>query len=169
MKEPKRILNNDIKASHVKLIDEAWEILWEMSLQDAKVKAKELSLDLMQLSSNGDLTVVKMLDFWKFLYKQKKQDQKNKQRTKAPELKTIKISVKIWEHDLEIRKNQMIKFSEAKNPVKVILTLKWRENNYAHLAKEKMDIFIEMVQEYYKLDNKVVKQWNNFIAMLNTK
>ncbi len=169
MKEPKRILNNDIKASHVKLIDEAWEILWEMSLQDAKAKAKELSLDLMQLSSNGDLTVVKMLDFWKFLYKQKKQDQKNKQRTKAPDLKTIKISVKIWEHDLEIRKNQMIKFSEAKNPVKVILTLKWRENNYAHLAKEKMDIFIEMVQEYYKLDNKVVKQWNNFIAMLNTK
>ena len=169
MKEPKRILNNDIKASHVKLIDEAWEILWEMSLQDAKAKAKELSLDLMQLSSNGDLTVVKMLDFGKFLYKQKKQDQKNKQRTKAPDLKTIKISVKIWEHDLEIRKNQMIKFSEAKNPVKVILTLKWRENNYAHLAKEKMDLFIEMVQEYYKIDNRVVKQWNNFIAMLNPK
>lgn len=169
MKEPKRILNNDIKASHVKLIDEAWEILWEMSLQDAKAKAKELSLDLMQLSSNGDLTVVKMLDFWKFLYKQKKQNQKNKQRTKAPELKTIKISVKIWEHDLEIRKNQMIKFSEAKNPVKVILTLKWRENNYAHLAKEKMDFFIEMVQDYYKIDNRVTKQWNNFIAMLNPK
>ncbi len=169
MKETKKILNNDIKASFVKLIDEEWEILGEMSLADAKAKAKELSLDLMQVSSNGDLTIVKMLDFWKFLYKQKKQEQKNKQKTKAPELKTIKISVKIWDHDLEIRKNQMIKFSEAKNPVKVILTLKWRENNYAHLAKEKMDLFIEMVQEYYKIDNKVVKQWNNFIAMLNPK
>jgi len=36
-----------------------------------------------------------MLDYGKFLYKQKKQDQKNKQKGKAPDLKTIKITFKI--------------------------------------------------------------------------
>lgn len=169
MTKNKRILNDEIKASKVKLIDEAWEIIWEMSLSEAKQKASDLSLDLMQLSKNQDLVVVKMLDYWKFLYKQKKQEQKNKQKSKKPDLKIIKISVKISEHDLEVRKKQMEKFATLKNPVKVMLTLRWRENHYAHLAQWKMEHFISMVEDIYKLDRKIVKQWNNFIAMLNPK
>ena len=49
MKENKRILNDDIRATNIKLINEDGEMLGEMTLSEAKAKAKELSLDLMQL------------------------------------------------------------------------------------------------------------------------
>lgn len=169
MKENKKILNDEIKASNVRLIDDSWEVLWEMSLSEAKAKAKELSLDLMQLSKEWDITIVKMLDYWKFLYRLKKQDQKNKQKWKTPDLKTIKITFKIEEHDLEVKKNQAQWFAKDWHPLKVVLTLKWRENHYENIAKEKIEKFITMVEEFYKIDKKLVKAWNNFIVMMLPK
>ncbi len=169
MKENKRILNDDIRATNIKLINEDGEMLGEMTLSEAKAKAKELSLDLMQLWNDWDRTIVKMLDYGKFLYKQKKQDQKNKQKSKAPDLKTVKITFKIGEHDLEVKKNQASKFAQAWHPLKVVLALRWRENQYEDIAREKIESFIVMLDDFYKIDKKLVKNWSNFIVMMLPK
>lgn len=169
MKEKKRLLNDEIRASKIKLIKDDWELLWEMSLSEAKTKAQDLWLDLMQLWESNWLATVKLLDYWKFLYKQKKQEQKNKQAGKAPDLKTIKITFKIWEHDLEVKKNQAEKFAKSWHPLKVLLQLRWRENQYAKIAEEKMETFIGMIEDFYKVDKKLAKNWNNFIVSMLPK
>ncbi len=169
MKENKRPLNDEIKASKIKLITDEGEVLWEMSLADAKQKARESALDLMQLGREWELTIVKMLDYGKFLYKQKKQDQKNKQKGKAPDLKTIKITFKIWDHDLEVKKNQAEKFAKDGHPLKAMLVLRWRENHYEDIAKQKMETFVAMLEDFYKIDKKLVRAWSNFIVMLLPK
>ncbi len=169
MKDNKRPLNDEIKASKIKLITDEGEVLGEMSLAEAKQKAKENALDLMQLWREGDLTIVKMLDYWKFLYKQKKQDQKQKQKWKAPDLKTIKITFKIWDHDLEVKKNQAEKFAKDGHPLKVMLVLRGRENHYEDIATQKIETFISMLEDFYKIDKKLVKAWSNFIVMLLPK
>lgn len=169
MKKSTRILNDEIRAHKVRLIDEQWEILGDMTLPEARLKASEQALDLMQLSQEWDTTIVKMLDYGKFLYKQKKLDQKNKQKSKSPDLKTIKITFKIWEHDLEVKKNQAIKFAKDKHPLKLMLTLRGRENHYEGIAREKIQTFITMIEDYYKLDKNIAKNGNNFIVMLSPK
>lgn len=169
MKDNKRPINDEIKASKIKLITEEWEVLWEMNINDAKQKARENALDLMQLWREWDLMIVKMLDYWKFLYKQKKQEQKQKQKWKAPDLKTIKITFKIWDHDLEVKKNQAEKFAKDWHPLKVMLVLRWRENQYESIATVKIETFLSMLEEFYKIDKKLVKAWNNFIIMLLPK
>lgn len=169
MKDNRRPLNDEIKASKVKLITDDWEVLWEMSLADAKQKAKENALDLMQLGREWEFVIVKMLDYWKFLYKQKKQEQKNKQKWKAPDLKTIKITFKIGEHDLEVKKNQAEKFAKDGHPLKVMLVLRWRENHYETIASQKMETFISMLEEFYKIDKKLIRAGSNFIVMLLPK
>jgi len=169
MKDNKRPINDEIKASKIKLITEEWKVLWEMTLSDAKQKARENALDLMQLWKEWDLTIVKMLDYWKFLYKQKKQEQKQKQKWKAPDLKTIKITFKIWDHDLEVKKNQAEKFAKDWHPLKVMLVLKWRENQYENIAISKIETFVSMLEDFYKIDKKLIKTWNNLIIMLLPK
>ena len=166
MKEKKRILNDKIKAPKVQLITDDGENLGDMSINDARIRAKELSLDLMQMSSDWKMAVVKMLDYWKFLYRQKKQDRKSKAAWKAPDMKTLRITFKIWEHDLEVKRNQAEKFAKVWHPLKVILMLRWRENHYASIASEKMDTFIRLIEDFYKLDGKVNKSWNTFSAFL---
>jgi translation initiation factor IF-3, N-terminal domain protein len=51
-----------------------------MSIDEARAKASSMSLDLMEIGRKDDYSIVKLLDYGKFLYKQKKQDQKNKQK-----------------------------------------------------------------------------------------
>ncbi len=161
-----KILNDDIQARSINLISDDWENLGEMSLWEAKQIASEKWLDLMQMSHNWEKAVVKILDYWKFLYKEKKQRQKNKQRTKTADLKTIKITFKISDHDLEVKKNQAEKFAENGHPLKVGLMLRWRENHYWDLAMDKMKLFVEMISPFYKIEKEIVRTNNNFTAML---
>ena len=168
MKGKKRILNNDIKSRKVQLILEDWENLGEMSINDAKIRAKEASLDLMEISSKNGVSIVKMLDFWKFLYRQKKQVQKQKAAWKAPDMKTLRITYKISDHDLDVKKNQAEKFAKIWHPLKVTLMLRWRENHYANIAQEKMDNFIHKIEDIYKLEWKINKTGNTFSAILKT-
>jgi len=165
----KRLINEEIRANKVQLITEEWENLWEMSLKEAKALASEKKLDLMEMWKKGDITIVKLLDYWKFLYREKKNKQKQKQQSKAPDLKTIRITFKISDHDLQTRVNQATKFAKNGHPLKVTLMLKWRENHYSDLALEKMETFINLIEEIYKLDSPIKRNWNTFVAMLKVK
>ena len=166
MKESKRNLNHDIKADKVQVITDWWENLWIMKFSDALERAEDDWLDLMEIWKNGDVVIVKMLDYGKYLYKMKKQDQKNKQKTKTPELKTIRISFSIWEHDLWVRKKQAEWFAKNWNPLKVTLFLRWRERQYEDLAQKKLESFVESLQDIYKMDSKIGKMWNLFYVLL---
>lgn len=168
MKDKKRLLNNNIRASKIQLITDDGENLGEMTLDEGKQKAQAENLDLMEIGRNWNMSIVKILDYGKFLYRQKKQDQKNKQKWKAPDLKTIRITFKIGDHDLLIRRRQAEKFGALHHPLKISLMLRGRENHYAALASEKMNTFVESLSEVYKLEWEVRKNGNTFIAMLKT-
>jgi len=165
VKEKQRIINEQIKSSRVQLILEDGTSE-EMSINDARIKAREKSLDLMEVWKRWKLSIVKMLDYWKFLYREKKQNQKQKAMWKSLPLKTLKITFKISEHDLNVRKNQAIKFAKVWHPLRVSLMLRWRENHYIDIAREKMNTFIEMLSDIYKLEWRVNKSGNVFTAML---
>ncbi len=168
MKENKKPLNREIKASLVQVIDEKGENLWEMSLQEALLKAEEDDLDLMEIGRKDNIAIVKMLNFWKYIYKQQKQEQKQKQKGKVPELKTIRITFRIGEHDLEIRKNQAEKFANDGHPLKVILVMKGRENQYIDIAREKMRNFVVSLGWFYKIEKDVMQNGNNLVVNLKT-
>jgi translation initiation factor IF-3 len=136
-----------------------------MPINDAKIRAKEAWLDLMEISNNGKISVVKMLDYWKYLYRQKKQVQKQKAAWKAPDMKTLRITFKISDHDLDVKKRQAEKFAKNWHPLKVTLMLRWRENHYIDIALEKMEIFMKKISDFYKIDWKINKTWNTFSAI----
>lgn len=166
MKEKRKPLNEEIRANKIQLISDDGENFWEMMLSEAREKATAEGLDLMEIGRNGDITIVKILDYGKFLYKQKKQEQKQKQKGKAPDLKTIRLTFKIGEHDLEIRKNQALKFWEDGHPLKVTLMLRGRENHYSEAALEKMNFFVKSLETIYKLESPVKQMGNTIHAAL---
>jgi translation initiation factor IF-3 len=123
---------------------------------------------LMEIGRKDNVAIVRMLNFWKYIYKQKKQEQKQKQKGKVPELKTIRITFRIGEHDLEIRKNQAEKFANEGHPLKVILVMKGRENQYIDIAREKMRNFVISLDWVYKIEKDIVQNGNNLVVNLKT-
>jgi translation initiation factor IF-3 len=67
-------------------------------------------------------------------------------------MKTLRITFKIGEHDLDVKRKQAEKFSEGGHPLKVSLMLRGRENHYGELAQKKMESFVESLDEIYKAD-----------------
>jgi translation initiation factor IF-3 len=84
-------------------------------------------------------------------------------------LKTIRITFKIEDHDLEIRRKQAEKFAIAHHPLRVTLMLRGRENHYGNIAQEKMTSFVQSLEEIYKLDGGIKRAGNIFSAMLKPK
>lgn len=169
MSKDNKKINWDIRASRVRVINPAWEQLWILSIEKALQIAEEAEMDLVEIWEQEWIILCKILDYWKFLFKQQKNISKSKTNSKKTELKTIRLTYRIGDHDLEIRRNQVIKFAKDAHPIKIELRLKWRENQYAIQAEEKVTTFVNSLEEIYKLDGKITKAWNTFFAMLHPK
>lgn len=159
--------NENIRADKVQVIAESWEQLGIMPLAEAIDKAAALEMDIVEIGMQDGVVLTKMMDYGKFLFKQQKTQ--NKSHSKKTDVKTIKLTYKIGDHDLEIRKNQAIKFAAAGHPLKIILSLRGRENHYEALAMDKVNEFVTSLVDVYKADGKVMKAGNNFSILLHIK
>ena len=163
-------INGQIRASEVVVILESGESLGKLTLDQALDKAEELTLDLVEIGMQNGSVLCKIMDYGKFLFKQQKNQAHGKASSKKADLKTLKITYKIGEHDLDIRRKQAIKFAADGHPLKVMLTLRGRENHFVALAEAKMKEFIKSLEEHYKTqDVKPQKTGNSFSVLLYSK
>lgn len=168
MSKDKR-LNEEITARQISVISEEGEQFGTLSRDEALALAAEKELDLVEVGEREGIAIAKLMDYGKHLFRQQKSQNKNRSASKKAEMKTLKITYKISEHDLEVRANQAKKFAEHRHPLKVMLQLRGRENQFVGIAADKMDSFIKMISEYYKLEGTVKKIGTAFHAMLNPK
>lgn len=162
--------NEDIKFPQIKVIlPEDW---WakEVSKNEWLKLAESYWLDLVLISESANPPICKIIDYWKFLYEQKKKDnEKNKKQTKT-EIKWIRLSLNIWEHDFQMKVKQAIWFLEDKNSVKVEIRFRWREMAYQDMWKERMIEFAEALKEYWKIDQAPAVHWRKgWMTIIPTK
>lgn len=140
-------VNEKITAPELVVIDENGVSLGTISKEDALEEAKNRELDLVEVSPKANPPIAKFIDYGSFKYQKEKQERKNKAKQKATEIKTIKLSLRIGDHDLEVRANQGVKFLEDGDKVKIELQLRGRENQHADLAKEGIQKMVDKIRE----------------------
>jgi len=148
------------------LIDENEEQLGEVSTEEALKMARERELDLVEVAPLAKPPVCKILDFGKFIYRQKKIEQKHKRMQKKTEMKTIRLSLRIDEHDLEIKANTANKFFGEGHSVKVNLMFKGREAAHHDLGMEKVKIFFDKVKDFCDVEAPAKRQGNSINMVL---
>lgn len=140
MKTP--LINNRIRAEKIRVIDEKGSQLGIMDLKEGILLAQEKGLDLIQVTEKVEPPVCKIMDYGKYIYKEKK---KEKETTKghAGGLKVIRLTFGISPHDLETRVNLAEKFLKKGFKIKLELILRGRQKALADFAKTKVDQFVE--------------------------
>ncbi len=102
---------------------------------EAQRMAREASLDLVEVAPNARPPVCKILDYGKWRYQQQKKEAKSRSHSKAGQLKELKLrTVRIGEHDLEIKINHARDFLEEGNKVQFTLQFKGREMAHTDLG-----------------------------------
>ncbi|HWD37417.1 MAG TPA: translation initiation factor IF-3 [Fimbriimonas sp.] len=134
-----------LKYRDVRVIGPEGEQFGIMQSRQALQQAKDEGLDLVMVSPTANPPVCKIIDYGKHKYLEGKQgkDKKSKQQ----EVKGIKISPRIAEHDLLTNVGKAIKFLSDGSKVKVTCMFKAREVTHPELGRKKLDQFAELVAE----------------------
>jgi len=142
-------VNHQITAREVRVISDAGEQIGVMPLSQALNLAHEHGLDLVEVSPQAQPPVVKLIDFAKFRYQQKKLEQQQKKRAKKTEVKTIWISMRISEHDMQIKAKKVSEFLTEGDLVKIELRMRGREQAFGDLAQKQLQTFLGFITAPY--------------------
>jgi len=115
---------------------------------EAREKAYDEGLDLVEVSAAADPPVCRIMNYDKFRYEQKKKQQEAKKKQTTVETKEIKFRPKTEEHDLTFKINHIKKFLAQKNKVKITMRFRGREIVYSQsLGMEAMNKIAEALVE----------------------
>lgn len=119
---------------------------------DARRRAHELGLDLVEVAPDVRPPVCRIMDFGKYKYEQSKKDRANK--TKATELKEIRLgrSMKIDPHDVEIRMKQARKFLLEGHKVQIVQNFRGREMAHRERGSERMQEVLKYLEDVAKIE-----------------
>jgi len=168
--EKKFLINNQIRASKVRVIDQEGKNLGIFSLEEALKMARERNLDLIQITDKADPPVCKIFDYGKFLYQMKKKE-KEKKKEKSGEIKGIRLGFNISEHDMETRAKQAKEFLEEGNRVQIEMILRGRERELTEFAKEKIKKFLEILESkiQIKVEQQLKRVPRGFVMIISKK
>lgn len=140
-----------------------------MSTRDALNIAIEQDLDLVMISPGAKPPVCKIMDYNKFLYEQSKKDKEAKKNQKIVEIKEVRLSPTIEEHDIQIKANNAIKFLSNDNKVKVSIRFRGRQNNFTSLGSKVFEVFIAKIGDVGIIEKAAKLEGNNMTMILAPK
>ena len=111
--------NDMIRAREVRVIGAEGEQLGILSRSEAIAMAQEVGCDLVEVSSNSEPPVCRIMDYGKFKYEQQKKKQDAKKRQAVVQVKEIKVRPKTDEHDYETKVKHIRRFLEDGDRCKV--------------------------------------------------
>ena len=136
------------------VIDDQGEQIGVLQTAQALRMAEEKGLDLVEVSPVAKPPVCRIMDYGKFQYQQNRHQQK----AKKVETKGVRLTFKIGEHDMLVKKKQVEKFLGQGHNVKIELRLRGREKAFRDKAGENIKQFLDKLEVEYKADKEIKKQ-----------
>jgi translation initiation factor IF-3 len=160
-------LNEGIREREIRLVsDEESKIV---NTRDALALARESDLDLVMISPTAKPPVCKIMDYNKFLYEQSKKQKEARKNQKVVEIKEIRLSATIEEHDIEIKANNAKRFLQDENKVKVSIRFKGRQNNYTGLGAKVFEAFLSKIEGLAVVEKAPQLEGKNMFMILGPK
>lgn len=151
------------------MIDAKGEQLGIVNIDIANQKATDAELDLVEVSSNAQPPVCKIMDFGKFLYELKQQKKESKKKQKRNMVKTIKYRPGTEEGDYQIKFRNLVKFLDNGDKVKVSIWFRGREMQHKELGMEMLDRIEKDTQEFANVEQKAKLEGRQLGMMLAPK
>ena len=124
-----------------------------MDIRDAIQRARDAGMDLVEVAPQSQPPVCRIMDYGKWMYMQRKKEQKAKAHRHETELKEIRIRTpKIGDHDLEIKINHALGFLSRGDRVQFTLRFRGRELAHTEEGRKVFEHITAALQEVSKVD-----------------
>jgi translation initiation factor IF-3 len=162
-------INEEIRDKELRVIDSDGTQLGIISLDEALNLAFEKKLDLVNIAPTAKPPVCKILDYGKYRYELQKKEKEARKKQKITQVKEIRLSTFIEEHDLVVKANNAVRFLKEGDKIKVSLRFKGREKDYASKGQAVMAKFAEVVAEVGVVEKKPEFEGRSLIMILAPK
>jgi translation initiation factor IF-3 len=125
-----------IRVPEVRVIGPKGENVGVISINEALRMAREAELDLVEVASNANPPVCRVMDFGKFLYERTKKEREAKKAQTKVEMKEIQLRPKTNEHHRSFKTRDARRWLINGMKVKVTVRFRGREIDYPGLAME---------------------------------
>ena len=163
------LINEEIRDKEVRVIDTDGTMLGVMPIEEAMNLAGEKKLDLVNISPNAKPPVCKILDYGKYRYELQKKEKEAKKKQKVTQVKEIRLSTFIEDHDVQVKAKTASKFLQDGDKVKVSLRFRGREKDYAARGMEVMNSFAEAVADVSVIEKKPLFEGRSLTMVLGPK
>ena len=162
-------INGQIRLKEVQLIDENGQKLGVMTSNKALEIAEEKNLDLVLVAPNGKPPVCKIMNYGKYKFEQSKKEKEAKKKQKVAELKELRITPNIDEHDFNFKCKNARKFIEDGAKVKITVRFRGRELNYVKLGETTLNRFSDELSDIANVEKKPILEGKNMFVILSKK
>jgi len=149
---PRTRLNHQITAPEVRVVNEEGDQIGVMKTGQALELALKNGLDLVEIAPMAKPPVVKIIDLAKFKYQQKKALTQAKKNTKKTEVKTLWLTMRIGEHDMQIKAKKVDEFIADGDMVRIELRMRGREQAFPDIARQNFEKFLKLISATYKVE-----------------
>jgi translation initiation factor IF-3 len=147
-------VNERIRKSPVRLIDENGGQVGIVPIEEARQRAENAGLDLVEVGAKADPPVVKILDWGKVKYEKEKQAREARKKTHVIEVKEVKYRPNIDRHDMERKTKKVKEFLAKGKKVKVTIFFRYRQLRRPELGTEILDGLVQEVQDIAAVESR---------------
>ena len=159
-------MNDTIRASQVRLVDETGAQLGVKPIDDARRYAEEKNLDLVEVAAQADPPVVRVMDYGKYRYEQEQKAKLARKHQSQVHVKEIKLRPKIGVHDYETKKGHVARFLNQRAKVKVTIMFRGREQQHPQRGRDLLMRLAEDVKELGVIESPPLQDGRNMVMVL---
>lgn len=162
-------VNEGIRARELRLIDHNGDQLGVKTRNEALEIAARVNLDLVLVAPQAKPPVARIMDYGKFKFEQQKKDREIRKNQKVINMKEVRLSPTIDEHDFQTKLRNAIKFLEKGDKVKASIRFKGRAITHKEIGQRVLDRFAEACAEVSSVEQKPKMDGRSMFLVLAPK
>ncbi|MFC0015673.1 translation initiation factor IF-3 [Allobacillus sp. GCM10007491] len=163
------MVNESIRAKELRLIDVNGEQLGVKSRNEALEIAEKANLDLVLVAPQAKPPVARIMDYGKYRFEQQKKEKEQRKNQKVINVKEIRLTPVIEEHDFNTKLRNARKFLGKGDKVKVSVRFRGRAITHKELGREVLDRFAEQTNDISNAESKPKMEGRSMFMMLAPK
>lgn len=136
-------------------------------IAEARRMAEALELDLVEISAKADPPVVRILDYQKYLYQQRRRAREMKANTQKVVIKEIRFGPNTDEHDFQFKLKHAIGFLEEGAKVKAFVFFRGRSILFADQGEKLLLRFAYELDDYGKAEQMPKLEGKRMVMMIS--
>ncbi|HQL37049.1 MAG TPA: translation initiation factor IF-3 [Bacillota bacterium] len=162
-------INEEIRDRELRIIDSNGDQLGIMSSRQALELAAERQLDLVKIAPQAKPPVCRIMDYGKFKFEQSKKEKEARKNQKIVNIKEIRFSPTIEDHDLNVKAKNAQKFLQDGDKVKVTIRFRGREVDHVSFGEKALERFYDIIKDYCVVEKPAKLEGRNMIMILAPK